>query len=152
MFDVVLPVPGSPSCCPSLSFALLLVQMQQKSIIIFSLLKFSLAELKMNLLSEMRQPQKNSPRCSLGFNFSAREFRLQRSNKCRGHRGHSLSSPAGRAAVSQHCLPHVMAMPAWEFRAARIPFHSLDLCLMNFDSFCSLQISLEARVCRVSAL
>lgn len=52
MLDVVLPVPGSPSCCPSLSVSLLLVQMQQKSIIIFSLFKLGLAEPKMNLLSE----------------------------------------------------------------------------------------------------
>lgn len=61
VFDVALPVPGSPSCCSSLSFSLLLVQMQQKSIIIFSLLKLGLAELKMNLLSETSALLRRAP-------------------------------------------------------------------------------------------
>lgn len=124
MFDVVLPVPGSPSCCPSLSFSLLLVQMQQKSIIIFSLLKFSLAELKMNLLSETRLRTALDAAwvlISMPGNSGCREVINAEATEavyCHPQLGEQL--PA-----SQHCLPHVMGMSAWEFRAARIPFHSL---------------------------
>lgn len=44
-----------PICQPSLSFVILLVQMQQQSIIIFCLLKFIFTELKMRLPSPRRQ-------------------------------------------------------------------------------------------------
>lgn len=56
MLSRLSPLHTAPALChPSLSFFVLLVQMQKKSIIIFSLLKFSSAELKMRPLSQTRQ-------------------------------------------------------------------------------------------------